>query len=67
MSAAQFVPNPVHADLRPVVASKHTGKELAAAASRSASASADVPASSPDPEFTAGIGNNTAWNPGDIK
>ena len=68
MSAAQFVPNPVHADLRPVVASKHTGKELAAAgANRSASASADVPASSRDPEFTAGIGNNTAWNPGDIK
>jgi hypothetical protein len=68
LSAARFVPNPVHADLRPVVASKHTGKELAAAgANRSASASADVPASSPDPEFTAGIGNNTAWSPGDIK
>jgi hypothetical protein len=68
VSAARFVPNPVHADLRPVVASKHTGKELAAAAAnRSASASSDVPASSPDPEFTAGIGNNTAWNPGDIK
>ena len=68
MSAARFVPNPVHADLRPVLASKRTGKELAAAgANRSASASADVPASSPEPESTAGIGNNTPWNPGDVK
>jgi hypothetical protein len=70
LSAARFIPNPVHADLRPVVASKHTGKELGAAAanrSASASASADPSAPSSDPEFTAGIGNNTAWNPGDIK
>ena len=66
LSAARFVPNPVHADLRPVVASNRTGKELAAAAANR-SASADVPAPSPDPEFTAGIGNNTAWTPGDIK
>ena len=61
ISAAGFAPNPVHADLSPITASKRTG------ASRSASASADVPASSPAPESSPAIGNDPAWTQSEVK
>src|SRR3984893_12055536 len=42
-SAPRIVPNPVHADLRPVVASKRTGAKVAAAATNPPAA--DMPVS----------------------
>jgi hypothetical protein len=46
-SAAQFVPNPVHVDLRPLTASKHIGAKVAAAGTNPAAPmSADAPVSS---------------------
>src|ERR1700737_3098017 len=69
LSAARFVPNPVHAELRPVVASANKrGRPTVAAASANPPEpiSADVPASSTAPEPTA-PSNNTGWSTGDVK
>jgi hypothetical protein len=68
-AAARFVPNPVHAELRPVVASANKrGRPTVAAASANPPEpiSADVPASSTAPEPTA-PSNNTGWSTGEVK
>jgi hypothetical protein len=62
-SAPRFLPNPVHADLRPVVASakKHLRKQTPVAAANPPgpiSADANVPAAS---------ANSAGWSPGDVK
>ena len=64
-SAPRFVPNPVHADLRPVVASKRIGAKVAAAATNPP-ASAEMPVSSSAPEATT-LTTSTAWTPADVK
>jgi hypothetical protein len=62
-SAAQFAPNPVHADLLPAVASaKNRTREKVAAGEREN----DVPTSSNLSEATPSA-NSTAWTPADVK
>jgi PEGA domain len=52
-SVPQFSPNPVHADLRPVVASQRGRAKMEASASNAAPMSADVTVSSSAPEAAA--------------
>jgi hypothetical protein len=64
-SAPRFLPNPVHADLRPVVASakKHLRKQTPVAAANPPgpiSADANVP-------DAAASANSAGWSPGDVK
>jgi hypothetical protein len=53
LSAPQFSPNPVHADLRPVVASQRGRAKIEASVNNRASTSADATASSIAPEAAA--------------
>jgi hypothetical protein len=62
LSTPRFVPNPVHADLRPVVASakQRIRAKIAAAAKRPAAMSEKAPGSSSAPEGTA-LTNSAAY------
>jgi hypothetical protein len=62
----QFSPNPVHADLRPVVASRPGRAKVEAAVSNAAPMSADATGSSNAPEATA-LTNGTGWTPAEVK
>jgi hypothetical protein len=53
LSAPQFSPNPVHADLRPVVASQRGRAKIEASVNNTAPTSADATASSIAPEAAA--------------
>jgi PEGA domain len=53
LSAAQFSPNPVHADLRPVVASQRGRAKIEASVNNTPPTSADATASSIAPEAAA--------------
>jgi hypothetical protein len=67
-SSPQFVPNPVHADLRPVVASaskRIRANAAAVAVNPAGPITADLPASL-TAEATA-LNENTSWSPGDVK
>jgi hypothetical protein len=69
VSAPRFVPNPVHANLRPVGASakRRLRKEMPAAAANPPKAIAgDVTTSSNAPEAT-GPAYSTGWSPADVK
>jgi len=71
LSAPRFVPNPVHADLRPVAApaKKRIKKKLVAASPKNSPtpSSAPVPASSSAPEATAPTTNTPLPPPPDAK
>jgi hypothetical protein len=69
VSTPRFVPNPVHADLRPVGASakRRPKKEMPVAAANPPEAiAADVTAPSNAREATAPA-NSTGWSPADVK
>jgi hypothetical protein len=66
-SAAQFVPNPVHVDLRPLTASKQIGAKVAAAGTNPAAPmSADAPVSSSPAEATTST-TTTTWSPAEVR
>jgi hypothetical protein len=62
----QFSPNPIHADLRPVVASQRARTKMEASAANAAPISADAALSSSVPEPTA-LTNSTSWSPAEVK
>jgi PEGA domain len=63
----QFSPNPVHADLRPVVASQRGRTKIEAAATTAREPMpADATVSSNAPEATAPT-NSTRWTPAEVK